>query len=103
MHGLSVAAHSTNVRRILALDLGKFNSVLCIYDPATHAHRFISTATSPQAIHDLLVAHQTEDASATLLVIETCDVAGWCTTAGCWWIAARRSRTRSARSTASRG
>ena len=78
MHGLSVAAHSTNVRRILALDLGKFNSVLCAYDPATHAHRFVSAPTTPQSIHDLLVAHQSgDDPSATLLVIETCDVAGW--------------------------
>ena len=76
MHGLE---HSTNVRRILALDLGKFNSVCCVYDPATHAHRFVATQTSPQTIHDLLVAHQAggDDPSATLLVIETCDVAGW--------------------------
>jgi transposase len=77
MHGLSVAAHSTDVRRILALDLGKFNSVLCLYEPATHDHRFVSTQTSPQTIHDLLVTHQTDDPSNTLLVIETCDVAGW--------------------------
>src|SRR5205814_3233469 len=29
------------------------------------------------AIHDLLVARQTDDPADTLLVIETCDVAGW--------------------------
>ena len=74
MHGLE---HSTNVRRILALDLGKFNSVLCVYDPVTHVHPFESVRTTPQTIHDLLVAHQTEDPADTLLVIETCDVAGW--------------------------
>src|SRR5690349_7184821 len=74
MHGLT---HCNNVARILALDLGKFNSVLCVYDPATHDHRFVSAATTPQTIHDLLVAHQSDDPSATLLVIETCDVAGW--------------------------
>src|SRR4030095_3481717 len=81
MHGLSVAAHFTNVRRILALDLGKFNSVLCVYEPATHDHRFVSTQTSPQTIHDLLVAHQSGDGddppAATLLSIEPCDGAGW--------------------------
>lgn len=74
MHGLS---HSTTSTRILAIDLGKFNSVACVYDPATHEHRFISVQTSPRTIHDLLVEHQTPDPSHTLLVIETCDVAGW--------------------------
>ena len=48
MHG---PHHSTNVTRILALDLGKFTSVLC-YDPATHAHRFVSAQTTPRTIHD---------------------------------------------------
>ena len=62
---------------ILAIDLGKFNSVLCIYDSATHDHRFESLQTTPQTIHDLLVAHQTSDPTQTLLVIETCDAAGW--------------------------
>jgi transposase len=74
MHG---PAHSTNVTRILALDLGKFNSVLCSYDPATHAHRFESVRTTPAAVHDLLVEHVTPDPSHTILVVETCDVAGW--------------------------
>jgi transposase len=78
MHGpLNLQHYSTAITRILALDLGKFNSVLCVYDPATHDHRFVGAATTPQTIHDLLVAHQSDDASATLLVIETCDVAGW--------------------------
>jgi transposase len=74
MHGLP---YSTNVTRILALDLGKFTSVLCVYDPITHAHRFASAQTTPRTIHDLLVAHATADPARTLLVIETCDVAGW--------------------------
>ena len=80
MHGLT---HSTTFTRILALDLGKFNSVLCVYDPVTHAHHFLNVQTTPQTIHDLLVAHQDDDddddddPAATLLVIETCDVAGW--------------------------
>jgi transposase len=75
MHG---SCDSTTVARILALDLGKFNSVLCRYDPRTHEHTFHSLQTTPQVIHDLLVKHQTNDDPAqTLLVIETCDVAGW--------------------------
>jgi hypothetical protein len=57
MHGHT---HCNNLSRILALDLGKFNSVLCVYDPATRVHHFVSVQTAPQTIHDLLVTHQTE-------------------------------------------
>jgi transposase len=78
MHGLdSLASHSTTFTRILALDLGKFNSVLCVYDLATAEHRFTALSTTPAVVHDRLVEHQTADPSCTLLVIETCDVAGW--------------------------
>jgi transposase len=74
MHGLD---QSITFTRILAIDLGKFNSVACAYDPATHEHRFASLRTSPADVHDLLVAHATADPADTLLVIETCDVSGW--------------------------
>jgi len=76
MHG---PAHPTTFARLLALDLGKFTSVLCVYDPlAPDAHRFVTgVRTTPQSLHDLLAAHATDDPAATLLVIETCDVAGW--------------------------
>jgi transposase len=74
MHGLD---HSIKFSRILAIDLGKFNSVACIYERATHEHRFVPVQTTPQKIHDLLVQHQTVDPADTLLVIETCDVSGW--------------------------
>lgn len=78
MHGpLQLESYSTTISRILALDLGKFNSVLCVYDVASHAHHFTSVQTMPQTIHDLLLEHQTGDPAQTLLVIETCDVAGW--------------------------
>ena len=76
MHG-SRAAHSNTFDRIVALDLGKFNSVCCVYDPATHEHSFTSVQTTPAIIHELLVKHQTADPSQTLVVIETCDCAGW--------------------------
>ena len=76
MHGF-YQPHSINFTRILAIDLGKFNSVACVYDPATHEHSFTSLSTTPGSVHDLLVKHQTSDPSHTLLVIETCDVSGW--------------------------
>jgi transposase len=78
MHGLTHSTNVTNdVDRVLGLDLGKFNSVVCVYDPRTHEHQFGSAQTTPQVIHDLLVKHQTNDPARTLLVVETCDVAGW--------------------------
>ena len=57
---------------ILALDLGKFKSVACRYDPATGAHAFETIATNPPAVHDLLV-----DAAPRTLVIEACGACGW--------------------------
>jgi len=44
--------------KILALDLGKFKSVACVYDTHCLQHRFETVATSAQALHDLLVEHE---------------------------------------------
>jgi transposase len=74
MHGLS---HSIKFNRIVAIDLGKFNSVVCLYDPATTQHSFVTIQTIPQCVHDLLVQHAGEDASQVLVVFETCDCGGW--------------------------
>src|SRR5436190_23154794 len=74
---------------ILGLDLGKFKSVCCLMDAAPGSHRFETLATTPEALHQLLAPHApgttTTATTATtaapvaraLLVIETCDVAGW--------------------------
>lgn len=69
MHGL---VHSITFRRIIAIDLGKFNSVVCLYDPATTAHSFLTIQTIPQAVHDLLVKHAGEDPSQVLVVFVFC-------------------------------
>jgi len=74
MHGL---AHSITFNRIVAIDLGKFNSVICLYDPATTQHSFLTVQTTPQAVHDLLTQYAGEDPSQTLVVFETCDCGGW--------------------------
>ena len=63
--------------RIVAIDLGKFNSVLCVFDPATAAHAFASFASDRQTMHDRLVEHATADPGQTLVVFETCESAGW--------------------------
>jgi transposase len=62
---------------ILGLDLGKFKSVCCVMDASAGAHRFETLATTPDALHELLVRHAGVTPAQTLLVIETCDVAGW--------------------------
>lgn len=58
--------------KILALDLGKFKSVACEYEAETGKHRFRSVATTPQALHDLIVDHEPDR-----VVIEICSIAGW--------------------------
>jgi transposase len=65
--------------RIIALDLGKFNSVNCNMDAHTRQHTFAAVATTPQALHDLLIARSAAGAepARTLVVFETCDAAGW--------------------------
>ena len=73
MHGLKDSIAFT---KILAIDLGKFNSVVCLYDPATTQHTFTTIQTTPQAVHDLLAQHAGEDPSQVLVVFETCDCGG---------------------------
>jgi len=41
-------------KQILAIDLGKFKSVACDYDPATGEHDFTTLPTRPGEFHDLL-------------------------------------------------
>jgi transposase len=62
---------------IIALDLGKFNSVVCFLDARTRRHRFDTIETTPQKLHDLFAAHAGADPSRTLVVVEASDAAGW--------------------------
>jgi hypothetical protein len=39
---------------ILAIDLGKRNSVFCWYDTATHGARFQTLATHPDALREAI-------------------------------------------------
>jgi transposase len=58
--------------KILALDLGKFKTVACEYEAETARHRFATVATTPQALHDLIVELEPDR-----VVIEICSIAGW--------------------------
>ena len=62
---------------IIALDLGKFNSVACVMNVATRRHTFAAVATTPDALHAFLAEHIGEDAARVVVVCETCDAAGW--------------------------
>jgi transposase len=57
---------------ILGLDLGKFKSVACLYDPATSAARFATVHTDPAGLREFLQSER-----PGLVVFETCTVAGW--------------------------
>jgi transposase len=57
---------------ILAMDLGKFKSVACLYTVETAGHSFRSLPTAPAAVHDLIVEVQPQR-----VVIEVGPAAGW--------------------------
>src|SRR5205814_1557877 len=62
---------------ILGLDLGKFKSVCCAIDVANKTQAFETIQTTPAVLRELLSKHCGADPSRVLLVIETCDTAGW--------------------------
>jgi transposase len=69
---MSAPTKESSTASILAIDLGKFKSVACRFDPATGRHAFETIATNPPSVHDLLV-----EAAPSLLVIEACSTCGW--------------------------
>ena len=57
---------------ILALDIGKFNTVYCDYICENGEHDFGKVKTTPQAIHDLIVNKEPKR-----VVMEVSEIAGW--------------------------
>jgi hypothetical protein len=64
MHG-TLSQPLPHYTRIVAFDLGKFNSVLCRFDPATAGHAFVSLATDrhitrrgPSSINQLRIINR---------------------------------------------
>ena len=57
---------------IIAIDLGRHNSVACAYARATRAHTFRTLDTAPADLDRLLARHK-----GALVVIEACANAGW--------------------------
>jgi transposase len=52
--------------------LAKYNTVACDYEAESGRHSFATVATTPKALHDLIV-----DRGPERVVIEICSVAGW--------------------------
>ena len=58
--------------KILALDLGKFKTVGCVYEGASGEHRFKTSGTTPLGLAQLV-----SEVKPTRVVIEVCNIAGW--------------------------
>jgi len=57
---------------ILAIDLGKFNSVLCWYEPISRSTTFRTVKTTPEDLRRELTRHP-----VLVVVFEACSQAGW--------------------------
>lgn len=57
---------------ILAIDLGKSKSVVCIYESQNGKYKFVGIKTNPEEIHDLILKYTPDR-----VVIEICSLAGW--------------------------
>jgi transposase len=57
---------------ILAIDLGRYKSVACVYDRRTHGHTFRKVDMTPEAVDRLLARHP-----GAVVVVEACANAGW--------------------------
>jgi hypothetical protein len=53
--------------KILALDLGNYKSVACVYETTLLSHKFTKVVTTPKGLHDLLVEQEPDR-----VVIEIC-------------------------------
>ncbi|WP_286762487.1 MULTISPECIES: IS110 family transposase [Rhodopirellula] len=57
---------------ILALDLGKFNSVCCFFNDKTRRAKFLTTPTTPEHLTRIL-----RESKAELVIMEACGPSGW--------------------------
>jgi len=73
MDKVNVNTKSVNVNGlILAIDLGKYKSVVCVYEPAEPSWEMTSFTTSSQELIKLLEKYR-----PSIVVIEACALCGW--------------------------
>ena len=58
--------------KILALDLGKFKSVCCIFDTKTRKHEFLTVTTDRHYLTTIFKQFKVD-----LVVMEACGPSGW--------------------------
>lgn len=58
--------------KILALDLGKYKTVACVYESASGQHYFKTSLTTPPALAQLV-----REVKPARVVLEVCNIAGW--------------------------
>ena len=58
--------------KILALDLGKFNTMCCFFDSKTRKHEFLNAATDRNYLETVFKKHKID-----LVVMEACGPSGW--------------------------
>ena len=61
-----------HVTNIVAIDLGKFNSMCCFFNTDTQEHSFLAAETSRNYFRKLLTTHHCD-----LVVMEACGPSGW--------------------------
>src|SRR5262245_28634962 len=69
---MTTTTPATAARTILALDLGKYKSVACAYDPPTTHAVFDTRATTAGELRRWLAKYR-----PAVVVIEACALAGW--------------------------
>ena len=60
------------MKTIMAIDLGKFKSVVCNYITPGGERSFETIRTSPRVFHDYFVTHDCD-----VIVVEVCGIIGW--------------------------
>jgi transposase len=58
--------------KILALDLGKFNTMCCFFDTATRKFEFLNATTDRNYLETIFKKHKID-----LVVMEACGPSGW--------------------------
>ena len=71
-HKFNPKTTERNVMFILAIDLGKFNSMCCFFDTETQEYSFRNAATTRQYVTLVLKSRQID-----LVVMEACGPSGW--------------------------
>ena len=64
--------------KILALDLGKFNTMCCFFDSDSRKHSFLNAATERNYLSSIFQEHKVD-----LVVMEACGPSGWINDLAC--------------------